>query len=147
MREQFEAGDDAPTLLSHGHMYAEEAVQTRHCNCSSDANKLLRPCSILLLSERRQASRGPIMRHLRQAQVVGKDERSLTLDCGFGTTCRIVAVTDEVVRVLFLQGGAPREPRSWMVLGQLDVPTVIDCKTSTAPVTPPKCGSFCSGSC
>ena len=80
------------------------------------------------------------MRHLRQAHLLGKDERGLTLDCGEGTTCRIIAVTNEVVRVLFLQGGAPREPRSWMVLGQPDGPGVIDCKTrSTPPQAPLKC--------
>lgn len=80
------------------------------------------------------------MRHLRQAHLLGKDERGLTLDCGGGTTCRIIAVTNEVVRVLFLQGGAPREPRSWMVLGQPDGPGVIDCKTrSTPPQAPLKC--------
>ena len=106
----------------------------------SDGNGVSRTPSPLELARTRSPRHSSTMRHLRQAHLVGKDERGLTLDCGEGTTCRIIAVTNEIVRVLFLQGGAPREPRSWMVLGQPDGPGVIDCKTrSTPPQAPLKC--------
>ncbi len=78
------------------------------------------------------------MRHLRKAQLAGTDEHGLTLDCGSGTTCHLVAVSDEVVRVLFLQGSAPREPKSWMVLGA--PPAVINCTERSAAPTQQKCG-------
>lgn len=78
------------------------------------------------------------MRHLRKAQLAGTGEHGLTLDCGSGTTCHLVAVSDEVVRVLFLQGSAPREPKSWMVLGA--PPAVINCTERTAAPAQHKCG-------
>jgi alpha-glucosidase len=64
------------------------------------------------------------MKPIRQATFAGSDPRGATFDCGDGITCRIAMLGADIARVLFLRGGAVRQPRTWMVpaRGAVDVP-------------------------
>lgn len=55
------------------------------------------------------------MRPIRRARPLGETSHGLELDCGDGITCRISFLEDDLARVLVLRGGAPRQPRTWMV--------------------------------
>ena len=64
------------------------------------------------------------MRPVRSATLAGTDARGIMLQCGDALTCRISVLRDDLVRVIFLRDGVPRQPRTWMVLepGTRDVP-------------------------
>ncbi len=55
------------------------------------------------------------MRPIRRATVLNETPHGVLLDCGDGLTCQIIILGDAAARVLFLRGGAPRQPRTWMV--------------------------------
>ncbi|GGF32427.1 alpha-glucosidase [Aliidongia dinghuensis] len=64
------------------------------------------------------------MKPIRQAVLAETTERGVTLDCGDGIRCRISILKPDLVRVLFVRGAEPRQPRTWMVPahGTADVP-------------------------
>ena len=64
------------------------------------------------------------MKPIRHAVLSATTERGVLLDCGDGVTCRISVLRPDLVRVLFLHGGAVQQPRTWMVpaAGAADVP-------------------------
>ena len=65
-----------------------------------------------------------IMKPIRSATLSQTTDRGVQLDCGDGITCRVSILRPDLVRVLFLEGGVPRQPRTWMVPadGAADVP-------------------------
>ena len=65
-----------------------------------------------------------IMKPIRSATLSQTTDRGVQLDCGDGITCRVSILRPDLVRVLFLDGGVPRQPRTWMVPadGAADVP-------------------------
>lgn len=64
------------------------------------------------------------MTPIRTARLLEETRRGVVLDCGRGLTCRIGLLGPGLVRVTFLQDGAPRLPRTWSVPahGAADVP-------------------------
>ena len=64
------------------------------------------------------------MKPIRRATLIQTTERGVELDCGDGITCRVSVLKPDLVRVLFREGAAPRQPRTWMVPaeGSADVP-------------------------
>jgi alpha-glucosidase len=64
------------------------------------------------------------MKPVRSAHSVIETERGVILDCGHGLTCRVSILAPDLARVVFLQNGAPQQPRTWSVLanGATDVP-------------------------
>src|SRR5271166_2900365 len=55
------------------------------------------------------------MKPILRARVNACDSRGLTLDCGDGAAMRIVALADDLVRVMVLRGGDVRQKRTWAV--------------------------------
>jgi hypothetical protein len=55
------------------------------------------------------------MKPILRAYLSVCDSRRLTLDCGDNAAMRIVALTDDVVRVTLLRGGEVRQKRTWAV--------------------------------
>src|SRR5471032_645913 len=64
------------------------------------------------------------MKPIRTATLSETTERGVALDCGDGIVCRISVLKPDLIRVLFLRDGVPRQPRTWMVPaeGAADVP-------------------------
>jgi alpha-glucosidase len=64
------------------------------------------------------------MKPIRRATLSQITERGVALNCGDGIVCRISALKPDLIRVLFLRDGVPRQPRTWMVPaeGAADVP-------------------------
>jgi alpha-glucosidase len=63
------------------------------------------------------------MESLVAATFAGRVDHSLRFDFGSGWQCRIWALADDLVRVLFLRGRELKEPRTWMIApGGADVP-------------------------
>jgi len=64
------------------------------------------------------------MKPLGNAKLAEVEPRGALLDCGPGVQCRINVLQPDLVRVLFLRDGKPRQPRTWMVpaRGADDVP-------------------------
>jgi alpha-glucosidase len=64
------------------------------------------------------------MKPIRHAVLSQTTARGVELDCGDGITCRISVLKPDLVRVLFVEGAAPRQARTWMVPahGAADVP-------------------------
>ena len=55
------------------------------------------------------------MKPILRARLNSHDSRGLMLDCGGGTTMRIVALADDLVRITALRGGEVRQKRTWAV--------------------------------
>ena len=55
------------------------------------------------------------MKPIRRARLAATDARGLTLDCGAGAAMRIVALQDDLVRIILLRGGKVRQRRTWAV--------------------------------
>ncbi len=55
------------------------------------------------------------VRPIRTAYGAVTTDRGVTLECGDGITCRVSALKPDLIRVLFLRDGVPRERRTWMV--------------------------------
>lgn len=55
------------------------------------------------------------MRPVRRAAAWRPMPHGVELECGGGLLCRVSLLADRLGRVLFLQGGAVRQPRTWMV--------------------------------
>jgi alpha-glucosidase len=64
------------------------------------------------------------MRPVRRATLAATHAHGVSLDCGSGLGCRISLLGEDLARVVFLRGGVPRQPRTWMVpeAGAADVP-------------------------
>jgi alpha-glucosidase len=62
------------------------------------------------------------MKPILRTRLNACDARGLTLDCGDGAAMRIVALADDIVRVIVLHGGEVRQKRTWAVpaFGQED---------------------------
>lgn len=64
------------------------------------------------------------MRPVRRAALPAKTPHGVVLDCGDGIACRASLLAADLARMLFLHGGVPRQPRTWVVPapGTADVP-------------------------
>lgn len=59
------------------------------------------------------------MRFVKSAKFVGVSEAQLTLDCSGGLECFVHVLTESICRVVFVQDGALRAPKTYSVLPQL----------------------------
>ncbi|HTL77597.1 MAG TPA: glycoside hydrolase family 31 protein [Casimicrobiaceae bacterium] len=55
------------------------------------------------------------MRPLAEAHFAGRTNDGVAFDLDAGWQCRVFVLADDLVRVLFVQDGALKEPRTWMV--------------------------------
>ena len=55
------------------------------------------------------------MKAIRQASLTSCGSRGIILDCGEKISCQVTVLQPDLVRVLFLREGRPRQPRTWMV--------------------------------
>jgi hypothetical protein len=59
------------------------------------------------------------MRFVKSAKFVGVSDARVTLDCSGGLQCVVHVLTESICRVVFVQDGALRAPKTYSILPQL----------------------------